>query len=177
MAPRLLIAILLLASLAACAERRERQSLSESYEKALDHKDKTSCAAAIPQFEGFARRGRGYEVAQLQLGECLIETGEAAEGAAWILKAANSRLAQAQTEAARVYLDGAGVAADPAEAGKWYLLAARNPLLALSGSRDDFRALEKRLRERLKDADWSAARARADAWKSVDQAVVPGPRR
>jgi hypothetical protein len=152
---------------------------ANNYDRALELKGESDCVHAIPLFEPLAKLGKGYEAAELQLGQCYLEVARSAasaeqaeearaKGATWILKAANSRLSTAQEQAAKLTLDGIGVAADPTEAGKWFLLLQRNPLRPLVGPAVIDPDLQQRLRQRLSDADWAQARMRADAWQPAE---------
>jgi TPR repeat protein len=165
-------------------ERQDRTAgRGDPYEKALLVKAKDGCPAAIPLLEPLAALGRGHEMAQFQLGACYLETARAqpaervdekrALGAGWILKAANSEVPDAQETAVRLYLDGIGIAADPAEAGKWFLLLQRNPRRTMFGPTAMDADLEKRLRRDLSDANWGQARIRADQWQPVQQPSAP----
>ena len=153
---------------------------ANNYDRALELKAHADCVHAVPLFEPLAKLGKGYEPAQLQLGQCYIDLARTAaspeqaaqyrtRGADWILKAANSQLSTAQEQAAKLELDGIGVPPDPIEAGKWFLLLERNPLRPLVGPAVIDPALQQRLRQRLSDAEWAEARARAEQWKPVDQ--------
>jgi len=152
---------------------------ANNYDLALKLKGEGDCAKAIPLFQPLAKLGKDYAAAQLQLGECYLDvarsaaTSEQAEqsrvqGASWILKAANSQLSTAQEQAAKLTLDGIGVAADPIEAGKWFLLLQRNPLRPLVGPAVIDPELQLRLQQRLTEADWQQARTRADQWQASE---------
>ncbi|HYM31748.1 MAG TPA: hypothetical protein VEU47_10635 [Candidatus Cybelea sp.] len=158
------------------------------YEQALRYKAEGDCVRAMPLFEPFAASGKGNEVAQLQLGECYLDRAKTAvpaesaskmreTGAGWILKAANSNVPKAQEEAARLALDGTGVAADPAEAGKWFLVLQRNPMRSVVGPVQIDPELQQLLHERLSDADWRVAERRASQWQPVEQAATPPPKK
>lgn len=174
------------ALLAACSlfgheeEQPTQGRQADEYQKAMSYKEHGECARAIPLLEPMARRGHGYEVAQYELGQCLLKTAAAAaspaeaararaDGASWILKAANSEIPAAQQEAIRLYEDGIGVAADPLEAGKWLLVLERNPMRRVFGPAAIDPDLEKQLRKSLTSAQWAQAQARADRWQPVDQ--------
>lgn len=159
---------------------------ADEYQQAMAYKQNNDCPHAIPLLEPMAKRGHGFEVAQYELGQCLIETARAAaspadvartraDGAAWILKAANSDIPAAQEEAIHLYQDGIGVAADPLEAGKWLLVLERNPLRRVYGPADIDPSVEKALRKTLTSAQWAEAQARADRWQPVDQPTVEAP--
>jgi hypothetical protein len=163
------------------AAARQSQVANDPYEKVLQVRATSGCQGAIPKLEPFANIGRGYEVAQFQLGDCYLETAAAgpadrvdearSKGAAWIFRAANAELPSAQERAVHLCLDGTGTAADPIEAGKWYLLLQRNPRRSIFGPLKIDPDLEARLRRTLNDPDWLQARARADQWHPVAEPV------
>jgi hypothetical protein len=167
--------------------RPQQGAQADQYQRAIEYKEKSDCPKAIPLLEPLAKRGHGFEVAQFQLGQCYIETARTAaspadaeraraDGAAWILKAANSQNPAAQQEAIRLYEDGIGVATDPAEAGKWLLVLQRNPMRRLYGPAVIEPDLEQALNKRLTSEQWADAHARADRWQPVEQpTVVPAP--
>ncbi|MBV8537449.1 MAG: sel1 repeat family protein [Alphaproteobacteria bacterium] len=167
-------------------KRPTQGAQAEQYQKAIEYKEKSDCPRAIPLLEPLANRGHGFEVAQFQLGQCYIETARSAaspadaeraraDGASWILKAANSQNPAAQQEAIRLYEEGIGVASDAAEAGKWFLVLQRNPMRRLYGPAVIEPDLEQRLNKRLTPQQWSDARARADHWQPVEQPTVLPP--
>ena len=171
-------------------DRREAArppTMTDAYERILQLKSTSGCQAAIPALEPLANIGRGYEVAQLQLGQCYLETASAGpadaidqtriKGAGWVLRAANADLPKAQEDAARLCLDGTGTAADPIEAGKWYLLLQRNPRRPIFGPVKIDPDLEARLRRSLQDSDWQQARMRADQWRPAVEPFNPPPSR
>ena len=90
-------------------------------------------------------------------------------------KAANSQVPAAQQEAIRLYKDGTGVAADPAEAGKWLLVLERNPARRVFGPAVIDPDLEQALNKTLTSQQWSEARERANRWQPVDQPTVLPP--
>ncbi len=138
------------------------------------------CNEAIPILRQLAAHDTGHELAQYNLGLCLLDTGKAdpdaqraaslkQEGAAFILKAASQNLPKAQLSLATMYLDGNGVAPDPIEAGKWALIYRANGTrfaLGLPGISAD---LQARLDGVLTAATWAQAQARADAWSPAAQ--------
>lgn len=160
---------------------------ADQYQRAMEYKQKSECPRAIPLLEPLAKRGHGFEVAQFELGQCYLKTAGAdvapadaararADGASWILKAANSQIPAAQQEAIHLYQDGLGVAADPAEAGKWLLVLERNPMRRVFGPAVIDPDLVLALNKKLTSTQWSEARARADRWQPVDQPTeLPPP--
>jgi hypothetical protein len=136
------------------------------------------CNVAIPALRPFAEHGAGNEIAQFNLGMCLVDlaakehdAGKAAdmrqEGAQWILTAANAGFGKAQAQSVVLYLDGAGVAVDPAEADKWALLYHDNGMRISIGMPDIRPDVKSRLDGALTDATRAQARTRADAWKQT----------
>ena len=151
----------------------------------MQYKQDGDCDRAIPLLMPMAERGHGFEVAQFQLGQCYLETARAASaakaaedraaGARWIIKAADSEVPGAQEMAARLYADGTGVASDPVEAAKWFLLVRRNPVRGIFGPVVLDAEFEQQLRRRLSDDDWKKAQARADQWRPVEQPTNAPP--
>ena len=139
------------------------------------------CDKAVPLLRAYATRGDGYEISQFNLGMCLFDLAaaqsdakqaadERKEGAEWIVLAANAGLAKAQARAVLLYLDGAGVAADPVEAEKWSLLYHRNSTRIAIGLRDIAPQVSGRLDSELTDATRTQAEQRADNWVQKPQA-------
>lgn len=133
------------------------------------------CDVAIPIYRALINQGTGYELAEFNLGRCLLDTAKKApdaataeamkrEAADWTLKAANRGLPNAQNGLAAMYLDGEGVTADPVEAGKWSLLYHDNAARRMYGLPDIAAALQVRLDGALNEKNWDAAQARAAAW-------------
>jgi hypothetical protein len=154
------------------------------YETGMKLKSEGHCDQAVPLLEPVAAQGRGFEVAQYQVGLCLLDLGRnaatpaerselEAKAARWILLAGNSGLGAAQEQLSRLSLDGVGLPADKIEAGKWALLFRHNPMRLQIGPRDLDRQLDKRLQEALSADDWVAATARADGWSPVIQELGP----
>ena len=87
-----------------------------------------------------------------------------AAGLSWLLRAALAGLTDSQFNVARVYEQGGeGILADPAEAYKWYLIAAR------AGDAEAQEAAE-RLRAGLPAAARNKARAEADRFTAAPPA-------
>lgn len=143
--------------------------------RADDYRMQGRCNAAMPIYRALAAQGTGYELAEYNLGRCLLDTAakqadpQAAaamrlEAVQWTVKAANSGLPNAQNALVSVYLDGVGIAADPVEAGKWSLLYHSNGSRRLYGLPDTTPAVQARLDAALNDQSWAQAKARANAW-------------
>jgi TPR repeat protein len=133
------------------------------------------CNEAIPIYGALADLGRGYELAEFNLGQCLIEVSKNAqdaqqaanlkrEAARHILKAANTGLPNAQLALVTVYLDGVGIGSDPVEAGKWSLIYHSNGTRMALGLPDVPSEVQARLDAALTDKTWSDAQSRAAAW-------------
>jgi len=105
------------------------------------------CAAALPTFRVIASFGKGHEVAQSELGACLLEVAEGEgeesalfrdEGLLWLRRAAWGGEARAQWTLANI-LSGApgareaGVGAAPKEALGWALVYENNAAHKLYG--------------------------------------------
>lgn len=152
------------------------------YEQALGFKQQGDCPKAIDLLLPLAKSGHGYEVAQLNLGQCYLIMGDKTTDAEtqrkdredavkWIVDAAESGLAPAQEQLVRLTLQGGWVKIEPAEAGKWYLLWKRNPARTRLGVSDLDPKLQQKLKTMLSDADWAEANARANKWHAI---VQPG---
>jgi len=136
--------------------------------KAVELRLAGKCDQAIPILR---RLSDGDDIADYNLGLCLIDVGRAAhdpaqqsEGAKWILKAANDGLPNAQSSLVSVYLDGSGVAKDAIEAGKWSLLYQENGTRMAIGMPDLPAALQSRLDGAMNDQSWAEAQNRASSW-------------
>ncbi len=175
-------AALLLAACGGGPERPRREagarSATDAYQEALVNKEKGDCERAIPTFERLARIGRGWELAQVNLAECLIEIGRDESGAAaqarygealsWLMPAAQSNESKAQVLLAEVFLEGLGTPTDRIEAGKWYVLSRKS---AIEGVSDAPVPVGRRLEATLSPAEWQEARERAELWSPSYQGV------
>jgi TPR repeat protein len=131
------------------------------------------CDKAVPILRGLVNDGEDVEVAQFNLGLCLIDLAKTdpsraamlnQEGATWILRAAKTGFGKAEAEAALLYLDGIGVPADPVEAEKWALIYHDNPMRLALGLPNLAPDAASRLDAALTDAQRAEAQKRADAW-------------
>ncbi len=140
--------------------------------KAVDLRLAGKCDEALPILR---RLSDSDDIAQYNLGLCLIDQGKKElnaqrgasleqEGAAWILKAANDGLPNAQSSLVTIYLDGSGVNKDPVEAGKWSLLYQENGTRLALGLPDIPEAVQSRLDNSLSQDNWAEAQQRATAW-------------
>lgn len=140
---------------------------------ARDTQAKKGCAAALPAYRVISSFGDGYEIAQYELGACLLEgTGandaERAllreEAALWLRRAAWAGNARAQLRLAQL-LSGApgtglGVAAAPEEALGWSVIYNENAQRDLF----DLPAVSEQVTAHLDAALDMAARERALAF-------------
>jgi len=133
------------------------------------------CDKAVPMLRLVVERGSGYQIAQFDLGECLLDMAKAQpdaakaadmrnEGAMWIVRAADGGFNKAQAAAVLLYLDGTGVTVDPVEAEKWALLYHSNGIRLALGLPDIKPDVKDRLDTILTDLTRHEAQSRADAW-------------
>ncbi len=159
-----------------------QQGPDRFYSQALALKRDGNCAEAVPLFKRVAEIGRGYEIAQYHLGDCLLQTAvEKGTGAQaemdnalamhWLLKAAHSNNADAQGKLAAIYLNSDVVAQDRVAAAKWYLLYMRNPIQVKVGATALAPGVERYLLDELRPQEWAAATAAADSWQVVQQDI------
>jgi len=150
------------------------------YEQALRYKQQGNCVKAIELLEPIAISGHGYEIAQLNLGQCYLAVAETKTdvearrkdrltGIKWIIDAAQAGLAPAQEQLVRLTLAGGWVKIEPSEAGMWYLLWRRNPARTQLGVGDLDPVLKQKLQTMLTAEDWAKANALADAWRKHDE--------
>ncbi len=142
---------------------RELDPASTFYSDTLEAAAKGDCANNIEPLTCFAYRGHGYEGAQTVLGQCLMRSGQAAEGLTWLKRAADGGWPDAQKELAHLYLDGKGVPQNNAEAGLWTYLYTKNPSLLSLGVQPD-KSVSQQMRDTLTSEEQVQARGRADAW-------------
>ena len=149
--------------------------------KAEDLRLSGNCDEAIPLFRRIAALGAGFEIANYNLGLCLLDVSkterDAARAASFkqaaaqsILKAANAGIPKAQFALVTMYLDGVGVAPDPLAAGTWALIYHGNGARFALGLPNISASLQERLDGVLNAAAWAQAQARADAWSPTAQA-------
>ncbi|MDX5367146.1 MAG: hypothetical protein LPK88_11935 [Alphaproteobacteria bacterium] len=127
----------------------------------------------------FAYRGHGYEGAQTALGQCNIASGNSAEGAEWMLRAANAGWAEAQKQMALLYLRGEGVSPNAVEGAKWARLYSRNARLLALGVQPDLSIAEE-FRGALTSEDNARSEQLASDWvpsywsptTALDQSVL-----
>jgi hypothetical protein len=146
----------------------------DPYTAAMIMRQRGNYAEAMPILQELADLGRGFEMAQLELGNCYFDLARRAKddheaqrkrtiGLAWVLKAAYGGLGAADERLVRLYLDGEGIPADRLEAGRWYLLWQHNPSRLRLGAAGFNDALEQRLKGSLTPSDWVEAEHRASA--------------
>jgi hypothetical protein len=141
------------------------------------------CEQAIPIFRRLAANGDGYEIAQYNLGLCLLDVGKAEpdakraailkqEAAENIIRAANNGLPKAQSGLVVMYLDGNGVERDPVRAGMWSLIYHANGARMAIGLPNISPELQARLDGALTQDAWQQAQALANAWSPRSQNVA-----
>lgn len=147
------------------------------------------CARAVPTYRVIASFGADYEVAQYELGACLIEIDgvnahETAlfrdEGLLWIKRAAWGGNARAQHRLAHL-LSGAayepprGFAPDPQAAMGWALVYQANPARSLYALPDVADPVLNHLRSALSEEESAAASAFASDFDKIALASFTPP--
>jgi TPR repeat protein len=154
----------------------EKKTRADPVGVAEDLRLKGKCDKAVPILRGLADEGPGYEIAQFNLGLCLIDLAKVdnqdapdlnKEGASWVLRAANAGYGRAQAESVLLYLDATGVAADPVEAKKWALIYHSNGLRLALGLPDIAPDVAARLDAAMTAAKSAEARSRAASWTAT----------
>ena len=147
------------------------------------------CARAVPTYRVVASFGEDYEVAQYELGACLIEIDgvnahETAlfreEGLLWIKRAAWGGNARAQHRLAHLlsgagYEPARGFAADPQAAMGWALVYQANPARSLYALPDVADPVLNHLRSALSDDESAAASAFAADFDKIALASFTPP--
>ena len=142
---------------------------------AEDLRMKGHCDKAIPIFRRLTNYGAGFELAQYNLGLCMLDIARAEsdptlaanlkqDGAKNIIAAADRGLAKAQVNLVTMYLDGTGVERDPVQAGMWALIYHNNGARIAIGLPNITPALQARLDGVLNAQAWQQAETRAEAW-------------
>jgi hypothetical protein len=160
----------------------------ESFSQVLAMRTEQGCVAAIPPLRRFASYGGGFEIAQFELGDCLVaearKTADDAERATMtkeaedvLLKAANSNEPNAQGLLTALYFRGDVLKKDVVDAGKWFLLYRRNNLRINLGARALPKGLESDMRNTLTEDQWKAATDAADAFEVTIQPNSAPPER
>lgn len=150
--------------------------------RAEDLRLKGKCDQALPLLRGIIDNGGASEIAQFNLGLCLldlaaVDTAHAAdmkkEAVQWIVSASDAGLARAQAKAVTLLLDGTGGTSDLVEAQKWAILYRGNPTRYSFGLPDLPDDVTARLDKALTGPQRTEARKRANAWMpktaSVDE--------
>jgi len=156
--------------------RSKNQRLIQSfspYERAMYLKQQGKYADAIEILKPMAALGKGYEQAQLSLGQCYIASAETATpeqrhaalvtGTQWVLASADGGFPAAQVQLIRMMLDGGRFKVEPVAAGMWYLIWKRNPAKLQAGGTNLDPALMQKLQSTLTPEDWQKAEAQANA--------------
>lgn len=170
-------AVLLALGLTACGGgdnvRRAGGGLNatDRFSQAVAQAENGNCAEAEPVLERLAKRGRGWELAQVHLGDCRLASGALDDAVTFYTLAAESNEPRAQARLALLYAEGEGVALDRAEAAKWYVLATRESLGELIAPSELPENFEARIRALLSADDLAAGEARAAVWIPSYQGV------
>jgi TPR repeat protein len=195
----ILITALAAALLGACAtgsshEARGPAPSIDQPERLLAHarnvQAEKGCDKAIPTYRVLAGFGEGYEVAQYELGACLLETAPASEqtvlltqeGLFWLRRAAWAGNARAQWRLAMV-LSGApspyaeNVAAVPTEAMGWALVYKDNATRELYGLAPVYPKVLNHLKATLPQSAKTEATTFADDFVEVKMAIYTPPAR
>lgn len=165
--------------------RGERGLPSRMLAEAQDMMAKGKCQEAIPVLVCFARRDRGYEVAQLGLAQCLTRTAGSLEDGTekttqhsqalfWADRAASFGDANAQAFLAYHYAAGEIATPDGREAAKWLALFKRNPRTVNLGFGHLLPGTEALVAATTDDGDRRYALAEASAWHPLYE-VAPAP--
>ena len=158
---------------------------------ARDLQAKKGCKAAIPAYRVISSFGEGYDIAQYELGACLLTVDpssdvEAAlfaeEASFWLTRAAWAGNARAQLKLATA-LSGAPAAGDamlkaaPGDAMKWALVYDQNSARALFNMKPVSPPVMDHLNAALDAEMLTSAQAFADSFTPVKMAAFSAPRR
>ena len=201
----LLSSVALLVALSACASKggqrggppgggEGRGSASVNQPERLlsharDEQAKKGCGPAIPAYRVAASFGDGYEVAQYELGACLLEVEATSDVEAsllvqeaqfWLNRAAWAGNARAQNKLATILSGanrtGAGLAPAPAEAIKWAFVYEQNSARKLYNMKPVSMPVMEHLRATLDQSDFDAAESFAAAFRPVSMPGFAGLR-
>lgn len=158
---------------------RLRPGSAHGYMEALVQKEQGNCLEAVQVFERMASWGRGFEVAQFQLGDCYLQLAQdrlepehtefETKGFTWVEKAAQSNQADAQASLAGLYLAGTGTDKDLIEAAKWSVIFERNAAVSFTSSAEMDEDIRARIEQSLSPTQWAEARSQARAWMPTIQ--------
>ncbi|MEM9495999.1 MAG: hypothetical protein AAGA09_08340 [Pseudomonadota bacterium] len=172
-------------------ERGPAAALSQSgrlLSAARKLQEEKGCAAAAPTYRVIASFGDGYEVAQHELGACLLtmrgkseaEAGlYAREALFWLERAAFAGSARAQHQLAE-QLSGAGAAslpADPMRALGWAIVYDNNAARDLYGLKDVAPGVLRHLQASLSATEKQTAQAFAANFEEIQMASFTPPAR
>ncbi len=140
-------------------------------EKARTLRNKEGCLIAAPSFRAAAALGAGFEIAQSELGACLLKmqgkseqetTLFQQEGLMWLERAAHAGDASAQRLLAMSYATSSNAYANPEKALSWALVFAKNgradlfamqplPKTLIAGLKSDLPASAQAIAEEFSD--------------------------
>ena len=156
---------------------------------ARDEQAKKGCAPAVPAYRVAASFGDGYEVAQYELGACLLEVEAtsdveasllAQEAQFWLNRAAWAGNARAQNKLATI-LSGAnhtsaGLTPAPAEAIKWALVYEQNSARKLYNMKPVSMPVMEHLRATLDQSAFDDAQNFATTFRPISMPGFTGLR-
>lgn len=151
-------------------------------------KAEKNCAAAIPSYRVVSSFGKGYDVAQSELGNCLLEVASAdntdtallqEEALFWLRRSAYAGNARAQLALSNA-LSGAapgaaGITPNLVESYGWALIYEDNAAHSLYGLPDLHPQTAAFFRTQLNDTATTAAQSFAASYKQVEMDVFVPP--
>lgn len=157
--------------------------------RARDIQSEQGCARAIPTYRVVASFGEGYEVAQYELGACLLQIDGASpdetmlfreESVLWIKRAAWAGNARAQHQLAHIlsganYAAAKGVSPNPQQAMGWALVYEANPARELYALPDVAAPVLSHLQASLSEDEQTAATVFAKEFDEITLAVFTPP--
>lgn len=157
--------------------------------RAREIQSEQGCARAIPTYRIVASFGEGYEVAQYELGACLLQINGASpdetalfreESILWIKRAAWAGNARAQHRLAHIlsgadYAAAKGISPNPQQAMGWAFVYQENPTRELYALPDVAAPVLSHLQASLSEDERTAAAAFADKFDEIMLAVFTPP--
>lgn len=138
---------------------------ARDFERAVTLKDNGRCDQAAPMLEKLADRGRGWELAQVHLADCLMQAGEEVRAVRYLTLASESNEPRAQARLALAHLEGrGGLAVNRTEAAKWYLLATRRTLTEFVADVEFPKDFKARMEAALTPGDLEQGRVLVAQW-------------
>ncbi|MEO1135738.1 MAG: hypothetical protein AAFW68_03880 [Pseudomonadota bacterium] len=158
--------------------------------KAREVQAEQGCAAALPAYRVISSFGKGYHVAQYELGACLLTIDSATQAEAallrmesdfWLHRAAWAGNARAQRKLAEILSGAAGYGdADfhtaPQEAAMWALVYAENSARDLYNLPELPSPVTRHLEATLTPQERQWAEQAANNFQTIDMAIFTPPR-